>query len=113
MKVIRVVGVGLLASAWIMSQLSLDFFRAWMSASAVNSFILAMKSLSPPAFDGTGMGATAVIVLALTSLGLGLLASAVLYSPLDDVLASVLRSRSVAHREHARRADAGMLVSER
>lgn len=93
MKAIRVVAVGLFASALIMSQLSVDFFREWMSSTPINSFILAMKSLSPQAFSGTGMGATAVIVLAFASAGLGLFLSAVFYSPLDDFLSGLLRGR--------------------
>ena len=96
MKAIRVVAVGLFAAAVIMSQLSIDFFREWMSSAPINSFVLAMKAISPQAVAGTGMGATAVIVLALASVGLGLLASAVLYSPIDGVLAALFRSRSVA-----------------
>ncbi|MDE2367518.1 MAG: hypothetical protein KGN16_00985 [Burkholderiales bacterium] len=95
MNAIRVVAVGLFAAAVIMSQLSIDFFREWMSSTQINSFILAMKSVSPHAFSGTGMGATAVIVLALASSGLGLFLSAVLCSPLDDFLAGLLRGRFI------------------
>lgn len=95
MKAIRVVAVGLFAAAVIMSQLSIDFFREWMASAPINSFVLAMKAISPEAFSGTGMGATAVIVLAFASAGLGLFLSAVLYSPLDDILAGLLRGRFV------------------
>ena len=102
MKVIRVVAVGLLAAAVIMSHLSIDFFREWMASAPINSFVLALKAISPQAVAGTGMGATAVIVLALASIGMGLLASAVLYSPIDDALAAIFRSRTVA-RPTARR----------
>lgn len=94
-KAIRVIAVGLLAAAVIMSQLSIEFFRQWSSSTAVNAFVVAMKSLSPSLFDGTGMGATAVIVLTFASAGLGLLASDVLYSPMDDFLASMLKGRFV------------------
>ena len=41
------------------------------------------------------MGATAVIVLTFASAGLGLLLSAVLYSPLDDISAGVFMGRIV------------------
>lgn len=95
MKAIRVVAVGLFASAVIMSQISIEFFREWMTSAPVSSFILAMKALSPQMFSGTGMGATAVIVLTFASAGLGLLLSAVLYSPLDDFLAGLFRGRFV------------------
>lgn len=95
MKAIRVIAVGLVGSAVVMSQLSIEFYRQWSNSTAVNAFILAMKSLSPSLFSGTGMGGTAVIILTFTSAGLGLLLSAVLYSPLDDLLAGVLKGRGV------------------
>ena len=95
MKPIRVIAVGLFASAAIMSHLSVDFFREWMTSAPANSFILAMKSLAPQLASGTGMGATAVIVLTFASAGLGLLLSAVLYSPIDDMLAGLFMGRIV------------------
>ena len=112
MKIIRVIAVGLFASAIIMSQLSIEFFRQWSTSSFVNQFILAMKSLSPTLFAGTGMGATAVIVLTFASAGLGLMLSAVVYSPLDDFLASIMKGRFVAPSDFAVRGENSSRVAK-
>jgi hypothetical protein len=88
MKTIRVLGVGVLLSAVVMSQLSVEFLQAWINASAINSFVLAIQSIAPGLAAGTGMGQIAVVTLTLASLGVGLFAAGFLYSPLDDALAS-------------------------
>jgi hypothetical protein len=92
MKAIRVVAAGLLASAVLMSQLATPFFKSWTSSS-VNAFVNALNTLSPGILSVTGMGATAVIVLLLFSLGLGLFLSTTLYSPLDDYLVGWAQGR--------------------
>lgn len=96
MKVIRVVAVGLFASAVIMSQLSIEFFREWMTSAPVNAFIQALGAIAPEASSRTGMGATAVIVLAFASAGLGFFLSALMYAPLDDLIAGLLRGQATS-----------------
>lgn len=74
-----------------MSQLSDDFFREWMASAPINSFVLALKAVSPEGPSlALGLGVTAVIVLAFACAGLGFFLSAVLYSPLDDFVADLL-----------------------
>jgi hypothetical protein len=90
-KAIRVVGVGLLVSALIMSQVSIGFFREWTESTALHAFVLALNSMAPGVVSGTGMGVTAVIVLTLASVGLGMLASAIFYSALEDMLIGLVR----------------------
>lgn len=95
MKVIRVIAVGLFSSAVIMSHLSVDFFREWMTSAPANFFILPMKALAPQVVSGTGIETAAVIVLTFATAGVGLLQSALLYSPLDDFLVGLFRGRPV------------------
>lgn len=91
MKTVRVVAVSLFASAAIMAGLAATFFKAWISLSSAHAFIVAAQAIAPGLDAQTAMGMTALAVLLLASLGVGLMFGALVYEPLDAALSGFVR----------------------
>jgi len=95
-KAIRVIAVGLFASAWVMIHLSIRLFQNSDDWTILHALLRAMRQVDPDLFPGIGLGSIALIALTLVSLSVGLLASVLIYSPIYDFFAWLIFGRLMA-----------------
>ena len=91
MKAIRVIAVGMITAGFFMSHMSIHFFREWLDSANANTFIQGLRSIAPELMASTGMNSTGVIVLTFLCAGAGLMVSALLYGPIDDLICAMVR----------------------
>ena len=95
MHMIRAVAAALLIAAVLMIELAHPFFTYWGHSVSFHAWSLAVHALSDSAFATLGVGGLALAVFICLCLALGLLASAVLYAPLDRAAAVFICSRRI------------------
>jgi hypothetical protein len=90
-KTLRVIGFGLFASAVVMIHLSTRLFQGVGEWTILHSLLRSMRAVDPNLFPGVAVGSIPIVALTLASLGMGLLASVLIYSPIHDLVAGILR----------------------
>ncbi|MEX3983875.1 hypothetical protein AB4Y45_33360 [Paraburkholderia sp. EG287A] len=80
----------MVVAAALMCRFGAEFFRWWMHDAQSYVFITATSVLSPTTATAAGMQMVGGLAFAILCVGAGLLASAVLYSFIDDVVTSVV-----------------------
>lgn len=91
MRTLRVIAFGLFASAVVMIHLSNGLFRNPDQGTILHSLLKSMRQIDPSLFPGVALGSIPIVALTLASLGIGLLASVLIYSPIHDLLADILK----------------------
>lgn len=86
MKLIRVVGVGLITAAVFMNALAIPFYRYWEEQSLFSRWVAAMLALSESTAASGGYGLIAPLIFGTVCVGAGLLLSATVYTIVDDAM---------------------------
>lgn len=92
-KAIRVIAVGLFASAVLMIHLSIRLFQNSEERTILHTLLQAMRQVDSNLFPGVGLGWIALIALTLASMGIGLLVAVLVYSPIHDFLSGLFSGR--------------------
>ena len=83
MHAIRVVAVGLIAAAALMTATAQAFFDWWAQSTSLHAFVAHLSAISPPLMGVTGIDSVAIGAFVSLCIGVGLLASATFYAPVE------------------------------
>lgn len=112
MKALRVIAFGLFASAVVMIHLSTRLFQGVGDWTILHSLLRSMRAVDPNLFPGVAIGSIPIVALTLASLGIGLLASVLIYSPIHDLLADILKRLLPKQAQYERKERIGSVARE-
>jgi uncharacterized membrane protein YesL len=99
MKTIRVVAIGMMVSAFLMTEFGQVFFSYWMRSESYHAWALVIQAMAPNVAASTGIGVVAVIAFALMCVGVGLLFSATIYGWIEDTVARAYKAYGMRNNE--------------
>lgn len=90
MKIMRVMAVGFLVSAFLIYTFAIDFYKWELNEALPFMFLSALNSISSTIVDAGGMKLVVVVAYIVACLGIGFLISATIYSVAETAVVVIV-----------------------